>query len=403
MITLPRDANVAALEEFVREIRQYPGQDLKLAIHTSRSAAFSFGGVSVQAIATWARLHEGARRIHVPPSFANDSATRDRFASVLHGMAALYFCDSIVSGSQEVKRFTALSSVTPRVAAMESFDLANILRGRSTALCCFEGAKAEFLPALYEKPRRGSKEQTSVRSIADLRSVLLALIDACAPGMGSRLSEGQAEVLGNLVHQLFKNADVHTVTDASGKLSTTGIRGVQVRYISAGSSEALVDFAQNDHSLRVYLGRATALSSKDQRIKALATGERKERRPTSFLEVSVFDTGPGLALRWLSKERGIQSYAQMTLEDEEKAIHDCFRLHSTTHSSSSRGDGLEIAMLAMRQLRAFMFLRTGRLALVQDFSTGTHQGFAPRHRYGSTKSLGEIAGASYSISFPLHQ
>lgn len=401
MVVLPKDANQSGLEDFISEIKQYPGQDLKFPIHTSRGGGFGFSGTCLQAIATWAHGHEGSKSVHLPPHFGVDDDTRDRFASTLHGMAALYFCDTVKSAKVQLKRSEALSAVIPRVQAMLSMDFRNTIRGRGVALCCFEGADAEFLPALYRTPLRGSQDNTTVRSNADLKRIIIDLLDVCVPGISTKISDRQKEVLANLVHQLFKNADVHTATDASGVISTSGMRGIQIRYVNLNSDAAIQEFALDDAALRIYLGKVSLLFAQEQKKLAPAGTQISPEKASGFIEITVFDTGPGLALRWLSETKGVSRYDQISLEEELKALQSCFQLHQTTHTSEMRGDGLEIAMLAMQQLKAFMFLRSGRLALVQDFSTGIHKGFTPRDRYGSRRKLGEVIGSTYSICFPL--
>jgi hypothetical protein len=401
MVVLPKDANQAGLEDFIKEIQQYPGQDLRFPIHTSRGGSFGFSGTCLQAIATWARNYDGSKSIHLPPNFGIEDSTRDRFASTLHGMAALYFCDAVKSGELRIKRAEALAAVAPRVRAMVEREYRDTLRGRGIALCCFEGADAEYLPSLYSIPERGDQHRTTVRSNADLKRIVTELLDVCVPGVSAKITEIQKEVLGNLIHQLFKNADVHTATNADGSLSSKGLRGIQIRYVSLDSIEAIQDFTLDDNILRGYLGKVNWILDSKQKVQGVKRSVMKPRKATHFIEITVFDTGPGLALRWLSETKNVSKYADLSLDEELTALLSCFRLHSTTHTSDMRGDGLEIAMLAMKQLKAFMFLRSGRLALVQDFSTGEHKGFTPKDRYGSRRKLGEVVGTSYSICFPL--
>ena len=83
MISLPRQTTFAGLEQFLRDVRQAPGQDLRLPMQVSHGGAFSFSAVAVQCLATWARLHEGKRRIKLAPNFASDENTRSRVAGTL--------------------------------------------------------------------------------------------------------------------------------------------------------------------------------------------------------------------------------------------------------------------------------------------------------------------------------
>ncbi|MBB3176946.1 hypothetical protein [Variovorax sp. Sphag1AA] len=400
MISLPSQTTFSGLEQFLRDVRQFPGQDLKLPVQVSRGGAFSFSAVAVQAIATWARLHDGVRRLRVAPQFAEDEVTRSRLAGALYAIGGLYFAQEVVAGSRVIPRSEALEAVAPRVFAMQDYQYRDTLRGPSVALCCFERAKLEFIQSLYAIPRRGTPDTTTIRSASEFKSILSRMLEACSAGASRVLTDVQIEVLAQLVHQLFKNADVHTISDAEGRLYDAGIRGIQVREVVIADDAAFTDFVSGDRALHAYL---TKLSRRGLVREPGAHGQEsklKKWQASTFVEISVFDTGPGLALRWLADREGITRYSQVDLEQELQAVKECFQLHASTHSAAMKGDGLPIALRAMKELRAFMFLRTGRLALYQDFSSQEHTGFSPRNRYG-VRRLSEAVGATYSICFPL--
>ena len=401
MITLPRQSTFASLEQFLRDVRQSPGQGLRLPTQVSHGGAFRFSAVAIQCIATWARLHEGKRRLRLAPNFADDENTRARIAGTLFSMCGLYFAHEIAAGEKIVSRSEALQAVAPRVFAMQDYQYRDTLRGPSTALCCFEGAKLEFLQSLYVNSRRGSPEKTTIRSASEFASILPRLIDACSADTSSALTEAQTLALAQLVHQLFKNADVHTTSDAQGRLYDAGVRGIQVREVRISDDATLAAFVSEDRGLREYLAKLNRRGVVRQQGAQGGKVARLDAWPSSrFIEITVFDTGPGLALRWLARHKGITRYDEVDRVEELEAVNACFQLHATTHSVSMKGDGLPIAVGAMRELQAFMYLRTGRLALVQDFSSGTKAQFVPRHRYGP-RHLAEVAGATYSICFPV--
>ena len=120
-----------------------------------------------------------------------------------------------------------------------------------------------------------------------------------------------------------------------------------------------------------------------------------------LLEISVFDTGPGLGLRWLSEKEGRQSYAEISHDEELAAVQTCFKKHATTKASQFKGQGLSMALMALKRLDAFMTLRTGRLSLYQDFSRSDTTEFEPRNRFPKLKRPPEVAGTGYSICFRL--
>lgn len=402
MISLPRQTSFADLEQFLRDVRRSAGQDLKLPIQISHGGAFSFPAVALQGIATWARLHEGKRRIQLAPNFADDANTRARVAATLFSMSGLYFAHEVVAGGQIIPRYKALEAVAPRVFAMQDYQYQDTLRGPNTALCCFEGAKLEFLHSLYVVPRRGTPEATTIRSASEFASILPRMLDACAAGSSSALTDAQTLALAQLVHQLFKNADVHTASDAAGRLYDGGVRGIQVREVRIANEATFAAFVSDDRALHAYLSKLGRRQLIRRQGEKGMEAHLHAWSSLSFIEISVFDTGPGLALRWLARHKGINRYEEVDRDEELDAVKACFQLHATTHSAAMKGDGLPIALGAMRELRAFMFLRTGRLALFQDFSSGEHSEFTPRHRYGQ-RHLAEAAGATYSICFPLQR
>jgi hypothetical protein len=336
-----------------------------LPAQISYGGAFSFSAVAVQCIATWARLHEGKRRIRLSPNFADDEKTRARIAGTLFSMCGLYFAHEISAGDQIVTRSEALQAVAPRVFAMQDYQYRDTLRGPSTALCCFEGAKLEFLQSLYASPRRGTSESTTIRSASEFASILPRLIDACSAHSSSALTESQTLALAQLVHQLFKNADVHTTSDAQGRLYDTGIRGIQVREVRIGDDDTYAAFVSDDRGLREYLTKIVRRSVTRRLDEQGGKVAQLDAWPSSsFIEITVFDTGPGLALRWLARHKGIARYDEVDRGEELEAVKACFQLHATTHSVGMKGDGLPIAVGAMRELQAFMFLRQGLLHVI---------------------------------------
>jgi hypothetical protein len=400
MISLPSQISFSGLEDFLHEVHQSPGQSLKLPLQVRRGGAFSFSAVALQAVATWARIHTGERQLVVARQFATDEITKSRLSGTLFGMAGLYFANELLAGDIKLSRPEGLEAVTPRVFAMQDYRYRDTLRGQNSALCCFERAKLEFIQSLYAIPARGNADTTTVRSESEFKVVLSRLLDACASGTSNSLEDTQLEVLSQLVHQLIKNADVHTQTDAKQTLSKSGIRGLQVRVISIGDEEAFSDFVAEDRALHAYLVKLGRRRVVRERGAAGKQSKLSDWQSTSFAEITVFDTGPGLALRWLSKKTGAVKYADFDEAQELEAVKSCFELHATSHTSPMKGDGLPIALQAMRSLRAFMFLRTGRLALFQDFSSGSKTDFSPNNRYG-VRRLQEAVGATYSICFPL--
>lgn len=391
MLKFPVNALPRSLEVFLREVCQAPGQSLRMPIQLKWGGGLGGAVSAVQVIATWARLHDGGNPLVLPPAFAEHESTQDRFASTLPGMAALYFSGSVTCGASEISRYKALEAVAPRVTAMQRGEFQDTLRGVGAALVCFAGAKSEFLKPLYARPNPGG-----VRDHSDFRILIPRMLSSLGPSIVEHLSEGQLDLLSALVQQLFLNTDEHGSSDASGNPYNTGMRGITTRVTTIESVSSLVKYAGDDTTLRSYLSKLALLPSRpgqDMQDKKLPGGGMR------LVELSVFDTGPGLGLRWLSGAKGYTCYADFDEDEELEAIQTCFEKHSTTKASQFSGLGLTMALMAMKRLNAFMTLRTGRVGLYQDFSVEKTEAFKPRRRFAPRQRLSEIAGTAYTIWF----
>ena len=347
---------------------------------------------ALQVIASWALLEDSNRTVRLPPAFAQNPLTRERFASTLPGMAAIYFANSLQCNDSTISRFRALEVVAPRVNAMQTQAFRDTLRGQGIALCSFHGAKSEFLSPLYEQPSPGG-----VRSAADFRQLLPRLLKSLGERATGAVSEGQLDYLSALIHQLFLNADQHGAESAVGERNLLGMRGIVLRVTTLTSIGDAVVMAGDDTSLRSYLAKLGVSPPKPTQDapgdRAVADGN------VQLLELSVFDTGPGMGLRWLAEQDGRRNYSEFTQDEELDAVRTCFLKHATTKPTEYSGRGLPVALGAMKRLNAYMSLRTGRLSLYQDFSRADTAEFLPRNRFPRTRRLPLISGTAYTIAF----
>lgn len=396
VLKFPTNALPAHIDEFLVSLEQGGEQPLWMPVKLSHGGALGAAPQAVQAIATWAQ-GQTHRVIHLARPYGTSVDTQNRFARTLPGMTALYFAERVESGQIAQSRFEALQAVAPMVQAMDGGDLRSTVRGQAVALVCFAGARSEFLNTLYSK-----SAADSVRGISDFLELLKNLLQTMGGGLVNQLDAVQLGLLSSLVYQLFLNTDQHGAYDVSGKRYQAGVRGISVKLTSVNHPKELVDLAGDDVPLKSYLtksavvgGRTRAQLGPEDVPKIAGTA-----KPIRFIELSVFDTGPGMGLRWLSRKSGARSYADFAVGDELAAVRECFEKHATTKSVQSAGVGLSTAVSAMGKLNAFMTLRTGRMSLYQDFSTGVAQSdFVPKPRRPKGQSAPLIAGTGYTVCF----
>ena len=398
MLNFPKNAFPAHVDEFLEQLVDGGAQPLSVPKELDNEGAFGAAPLAVQAIASWARRPE-TQKVQLPDEMGSSDLERANFAASLVGMGAMYFADEVEAGPHKWMRFDALRAVTPYVMAMNRGDFSSASHRRQAGLVCFAGARAEFLNPLYAKPELGA-----VREATDFRVLLRRVLKSLDPSLPAQLNDGQHELLSAMLHQLFQNTDEHGAFDAEGRKYSRAMRGVFVRLTTLQSIHTLMADVGEDVPLKAFLSKAIVFRPQEQ-LRSAADGKEasKAGQPLHFLELSVFDTGPGMALKWLSKSSGARKYDDFSEEDELEALKACFKKHATTKMVQNSGIGLPMALMAMKRLNAFMALRTGRMSLYQDFSAASTDAFDPKPR-GGTKELSapEIAGTSYTIVFKVN-
>ena len=391
MIKVPSDCTAIEVESLLREVFSKPGQSLYVPIKIARGSSFGISALLVLVISRYSQINGGDSRLEVAPEVLSNKDSRSRFAGTLHGMAAVWLTSFASTADGTDCRRLLLRAVAPYVLAMADGTLVSTVRGPNVLLCCFQPAKSQFLTALYVTPERGTTDPTTGREIVNVRSQgeFLSLMRDLQPQLSININrmfnEGQLTTIATLLFQLFKNADVHTVTNEFGDEYAKSMRGLMIARVTVNSASEIETYAGKDRNLTAFIAR---------NITGKATG--------SFVEITVFDTGPGLVSRLLRKrENRTVRLEDISFEEELEYTKECFEVHKSSQGNSGHGDGLDLALRALSQLNAFMSLRTSRMSLLQDFSSSLKRAsFEPKPRFAKQK-LYSIGGTSYTICIPV--
>jgi hypothetical protein len=169
---------------------------------------------------------------------------------------------------------------------------------------------------------------------------------------GSRVTADVRGPLGAILHELFKNTHEWARTDETEVPLLRSVRGILAQGHSWTEQEA-IEAAEGSQALHNYL-LAPGLPSPEGRLR--------------FLELSVFDSGPGLARRWLAEfPKGAADPGSPTPEEEYRACMECFVRWNTSTRAGHKGLGLHEVMQTLSRLGAFFRVRTGHLSLYRDF------------------------------------
>ncbi|RRW54620.1 MULTISPECIES: ATP-binding protein [Pseudomonas] len=383
---ISRKLNLYEIEDLYQSLGTDP--NLRLPRSMSHGGGLGVDAALAQFIVTWARAYEKTvLHLYSPADEAIAQVTQ--LAHSAAGFFALIMCSEVhARDHQLIDRREALMAIRPLVDAMFAGDLRNTsnLRGaRPTAinLFCVNNAKREFIkPFYFDHSVPKVQPRTWFSTLVETSSKLMTT----RSHQGALLRSG-LPALGSVLWELISNADQHAVTDVDGNKYKKALRGTSIKLNRMSRQDAL-EYSDVEPELARFI------------LKRFVKAEVLE-----FLEISVIDSGPGLARRWLTvkEERPVESLDGLSLEAELEATLDCFKKHVTSKTQSpNSGMGLHNAVQALNKLKAFVRVRTGRLSLHQAFHGRDEvMEFEPSTRFGG-RVLAAVEGTVFTICIPVN-
>src|SRR5258706_9979569 len=283
-----------------------------------RARSAHFGGLAslIQLIATWSRRWPDAGYSTYIYRGATGDSREAVSDSVEHDhtfVAALltrHFSD--VGGTDLTT--VAHEAARRRLEAMATRPLPR--RGDTAILVCADGETVPFPDVLYRESPKGA-EVVSEKDFGILAEDLLRI---AARGYVRRVGRELITELASVLYELFSNADVHARVDARRLPYERSIRGIRISSYNDRIVEQERVVASNP-ALAAYLRRSTMETT---------------RGSARFVEVSVFDNGPGLASRWLQQPIDVA----MPLGIELEAVLTCLRDGYSSSGVGESGYGL---------------------------------------------------------------
>jgi hypothetical protein len=353
MLRVGRDLSLSSFEKHLSALSGHSAIELQLPNSLDQTL---IGGTAaaIQLVVTWARrFHEGRLVLH---SEKPADATLENFAKTPLGIVALNMAYAIRTKTHlPVSRREAMELARPFVEAMHSGPLRGIARGPSIPLICLDNAQYLGKPSALYDPNGEVQVPYAFENLAN------ALWENIVPDV--RFANKSREILpdlGVLLHELFLNTHDHACTDLNGDKYRRSTRGIITRY----------HYIRPDTFDDLSLGHVPIA----QYLRAWHP-DFPEARHAQFVEVSVFDSGPGLAAVWLVRR---QKYtpakaAAVSIQEEYEAVSSCLQKGQTSKENRLRGNGLYRVLRILKQHAGLMRLRTGRLSLVCGFPGQTAQ------------------------------
>ncbi len=366
----------------------YTDAFLRLPVSMSHGGLLGVDASLAQLVISWARAQEQSV-LHLFADADNASEQISQLGRTAAGLAALIMCSSIETEAHEpIEKRAALTVIKPLIEAMYDGDLKNTsnergARPKTINLFSINFAKMEYIKPFYYGERNPQiHPHASFSSLIETSSALMH-----TKHEKSALNRGGLPALGSVLAELISNADQHSVTDVHGVKYKKGLRGTSVKASRIKKQDVHLHSDREPEFARFI-------------VKNMVKGEDY----LDFLEISVIDSGPGLARRWLSAREGvpIEDLRAFPINEELQATLDCFKKHVTTKDSVTSGMGLHNAVQALNKLKAFVRLRTGRLCLYQSFQ-GHDQvvEYNPKNWSGD-RELTAAEGTVFTICIPVN-
>jgi hypothetical protein len=384
MISFDSGITLLKIEDAYKKLQGAEVQDVRLPKNLNHGGSFGITSAIIQFIATWSKSPQAGKLLPYGTSVGKES-----FADLLHqphGLLASYLAPHLAdSKKNNLEKQDVLAQAVPYIEAMQSTQLRGTMNGRGAILACFAGAKNEFLLPLYERPNL-----QGMRGLGDFENLTKKLIGVCDPSIVKHLPDTFIQSLGLLVRELFENTNDHGSSDDFGQnysWSHPNVRAISAKFISFNPNDKNVMETFDDVPHRLFFQK-----------QMLSTSSEKQ---TNFIELSVIDCGVGIAKKWLSHIDPHKNINDVSIKEEERFVRETFELGKTSKQINGTGVGLYTVIKSLVLMKALLRLRTGRLCLYQDFSSGGGEVFEPTHWLKDRKELPRTVGTSFSILIPI--
>lgn len=341
-VQIKKNVNFSDIEKLATKILDAEEVKLQVPNALSYSGGFGLEGAALQLLATWFR----SSRSHVLHT-AISNLTTDGFEALcnsLFGLCALRLSDSILlAGKSEVGLSDALTSAIPIFKHIRSEDFNQAFKGMYLTIPAIKspvikgGKDREFDSPLYNN--------NTVVGAKKFHRLTLKALEAVVP-KHSQIKSSVVLHLSEILRELFTNTHRHARSDLHGTPLSKNFRGIIFNALSM-DTRRFDEIAESN-------GRDLAMFLIDWRP--------SERRLFKAIDITVVDSGPGYARRWMKVDK-----EQLTIAMETEAVVECFKKYHSTDSADSSGSGLSNVLADLRLLKGWFRLRTGRVLVEKSF------------------------------------
>ena len=348
-IEIEMNDGIAQYEEYLKTLDASHENSLTLKSDIREAGTLGRSAALTQYILTWARSNK-VPRIKIYPKL-DDHDNYTKFAARLHGLAAAYLSDQVYpNNSKQDIRYEILAAASSRIDAMRKFDLGHTSQGPRIEFVFVQGAKQEFHRSFYQRTPRiadlhdRQKHGRLVASHSKMNKLLITclrhlhILDRQGPL--SKHVDSTNQSFGKLLHETFRNTAEHAYLDPNGFFYDKQIRSVIItpHLVERNQFTCSNVLSVEREEANVYFDKISNLKGAYQRMHI------------RFLELSVFDSGPGFASTIPNKKH--------PSDNDVDLVARCFEKHQSAKLGNASGLGLNRVLRIIEDLNGFVRFRT---------------------------------------------
>jgi hypothetical protein len=334
MIRIVENGSISACEGYLAEAAA--GLSPLLLAERLSYAACGGSAALAQVICTWAR--RSPEQPLVPQLEAG--RTLGDLALRPHGLAAILMAKSINGPGGEDCRPAAYDAAKTVVMAMNRFDFRATTKGNAVSLLCADETSLGYLAPFYA-------QGSVLRSEAEFEQLANDILRAAVNERRADEMSRYAADVGVMMRELIDNTHRYARQDTRGNRYRKSVRGLHAQTHQV--EPAGVDKLAGDYiPLAGYLG---------------GIASRFRSKHVQVLEISIFDSGPGLA----AHAQGAELTDAIDIGDEQRLVQSRFFAPDQSYARDGAGKGLRRTLRRLKADGGFLRLRTGRTSFYKDF------------------------------------
>ena len=356
-ISIKNDISYLEIEKAYKDLNKSSNVDLYIPANITGKQLGIYTEI-IQLIITWSRLSTGKLYVHY------NSATIE-LDNKIEIMFNRYW--NFVAGCMGYKNGIYLLDHTEISAKV-----ANVIKERTSFLKINENWKkgsnsfissvqhsANPYPSAFYFSNGILKSKKEIIELS--KNILIEISKNYISSTSIFVLEHYEKLIGEIIFELIENTHYWSQTDYTGKTFPTGFRGLMFSS-HQGNKETLLSNCKDDKPMFDYISNLITNNESNNVI----------------VEISVFDSGSGLASKWSKKE--VKEFDSK--EEIYERIIDCLIKNNTSDKTSSyeRGFGLHNMMTLLGERKGYLKLRTNGLKLFRDFYKKSFNGYIENNR-----------------------